>query len=117
MSLRTMFDRRVSLEITSPAGKDARGNEVRATSTIENVPAVRGQVSAGEDNLDRDEQARTFIYEFPPVWGAFDLAELLTGRDRIVDGDETFAILGAPVVATSRGRRRHVEARAYLVSA
>lgn len=112
-----MFDRRVELRLTSPAGKDARGNELRATSTIENVPSARGQVSAGEDNLDRDEQARTFVYFFPPIWGSYDVAELLTGRDRIVDGHETFEILGAPVVATSRGRRRHVEARAYLVSA
>lgn len=115
MSLRTMFDRRVVLELTAADGENARGNEVRSTSTVEGVPCCRGQVTATEDNLDRDQQARTFVYLFPPVFGSFDLAALVDGRDRIVDGDDTFEILGAPVVATSRGRLRHVEVRAYLV--
>lgn len=110
-----MFDREVDLELTTPAAEDARGNETRTTSTIADVPCYRGQLTADEDTADRDQQARTFVYFFPPVFGAFDVADLLTGRDRIIDGDDTLEIIGAPIVATSRGRRRHVEARAYLV--
>lgn len=110
-----MFDRTVDLELTTPAAEDARGNETRATSTIADVPCYRGQLSAAEDTDDRDQQARTFVYYFPPIFGAFDLADLLSGRDRIIDGDDTLEVLGAPVVATSRGRARHVEARAFLL--
>lgn len=115
MSLSTLFDRTVELELTTSSAEDARGNETRSSSSIADVPCYRGQLSAAEDTDDRDQQARTFVYYFPPTFGAFDLGNLLSGRDRIVDGDETLEILGAPIVATSRGRARHVEARAFLV--
>lgn len=115
MSLRTGFDRHVDLELTTADGENDRGNEVRATSTVEAVPCSRGQLTATEDNLDRDQQARTFEYLFPPVFGSVDLAARVDGRARIIDGDDTLEILGAPVVATSRGRVRHVQVRAYVV--
>lgn len=116
MSVRTRFDRTVDLEITGPTGEDARGNETRATTTtIVGVPAYRAQVAVAEDLADRDQQARTWQYLLPPEHDGNDVADLLSGRDRIVDGDETFEVLGAPELATSRGRRKHVLARAYLV--
>lgn len=115
MSLATLYDRTVDLEISGVTGEDARGNETTESTTIESVPAYRSQVSAEEDTADRDQQARTFVYVLPIEHGDDDLADLLTGRDRIVDVDGTFEVLGTPVVATSRGRRHHVEARAFLI--
>lgn len=119
MSLRTLFDRTVSLEFTAADVEDARGNETRSSTTLADVPAYRGQLTAAEDTDDRDQQARTFVYYFPPIHlvGAVehDVAALLTGRDVIVDGTERLEVLGAPIVATSRGRARHVEARAFLL--
>jgi hypothetical protein len=117
VSARTRFDRTVDLEITGPTGESARGNETRgASTTIAGVPAYRAQVGAEEDTADRDQQARTFEYLLPPVHEEHDVAELLSGRDVIVDGDERLEVLGTPEVATSRGRRRHVLVRAYYVS-
>lgn len=117
MSLRTIFDRVVDLELTSSSGKDVRGNEIRSSTTLADVPCFRWQVKAEEDTADRDQQARTFVYLFPVEHvvddEVHDLGELMTGRDRIHDGDEILEVLGTPVVPTSRGRRRHVEARAY----
>lgn len=120
MSLATLYDRTVDLEVTSADGEDARGNEVRSADTVAGVPAYRHQLTAEEDTSDRDQQARTFVYMLPVEHvledeTVVDVAELLSGRDRIVDGDETFEVLGTPIVATSRGRRHHVEARAFLV--
>lgn len=113
MSLATIFDRAVDLVVTAPTGEDARGNETRGSTTIEGVPAYRFQVGAEEDTADRDQQARTFVYYLPVVHEGAELE--LAGRDRIVDGDDTLEVLGAPIVATSRGRKHHIEARAYLV--
>lgn len=120
MSRRTLFDRTVALVITAAAAEDARGNETRSSTTLAGVPAFRSQLGADEDTDDRDQQARTFTYLLPVIHVdddelAHDIGDLLSGRDRIVDGDDTLEILGAPVVATSRGRRRHVQARAYLL--
>lgn len=120
MSLATLYDRTVDLEISGVTGEDARGNETTESTTIESVPAYRSQVSAEEDTADRDQQARTFVYVLPvehvlPDETVVDVAELLTGRDVIVDTDGDFEVLGTPVVATSRGRRHHVEARAFLL--
>lgn len=118
MSLATLFDRTVDLELTAATGEDARGNETRSTTTLAGVPAYRSQLGAEEDTTDRDQQARTFVYLFPADHvigeGTHDLTTL-TGRDRIVDVDGTFEILGTPIVATSRGRVHHVEARAFLI--
>lgn len=114
MSLRTIFDRTVDLEITAAAAEDVRGNETETSTIVEGIRAHRSQVGAGEDTTDRDQQARTFVYLLEPF--REDGTPLgLTGRDRIIDGAETLKVLGTPVVATSRGRTRHVEARAYVI--
>lgn len=114
MSLATIYDRVVELELTAPAGEDARGNEVRGTTERAGIPAYRYQVDTSEDTADRDQQAKTFVYYLPPVVDGEPV--VLSGRDRIVDGDETLEVLGQPITATRRGRPHHVEARAFVVS-
>jgi hypothetical protein len=111
VSLRTIFDRTVVLRITSPAGEDARGNETRGSADRPGVRAYRYQLAADEDTRDRDQQARTFVYFFPVTADSIELS----GRDRIVDGDEILEVVGAPIVARKRRRDHHVEARALLL--
>jgi hypothetical protein len=119
VSRETLFDRLVTLELSTAGGENGRGNEVRTTSTIDGIPAHRSQSAATEDTADRDQQARTFVYLFPIFavqdGEVIDVADVLTGRDRILDGNDTLKILGTPVVATSRGRRLHVKARAFVL--
>lgn len=113
MSLATIFDRVVVLELTAPAGEDARGNETRGSTDRAGVPAYRWQVDTSEDTSDRDQQAKTFVYYFPPAVDGEPV--VLSGRDRIRDGDETLEVLGQPIMARKRGRDHHVEARAFVV--
>lgn len=114
MSLRTIFDRTVTLRLVAAGAEDARGNAAEVTTDVAGVAAFRTQIAAGEDTADRDQQAKTFQYLLET--DRPDGTPLgLSGRDRIVDGLEVLKILGTPVVATSRGRPRHVEARAYLI--
>lgn len=114
MSLRTIFDRTVTLRLVAAGAENPRGNPAEVTTDVAVVAAFRTQVAAGEDTADRDQQARTFQYLLET--DRPDGTPLgITGRDRIVDGIEVLQILGTPVVATSRGRPRHVEARAYLI--
>ena len=115
MSLRTLFDRVVDLELVADGAENARGNPTTSTTTVEGIRAYRSQVGAAEDTSDRDQQARTFVYLLEPYRP--DGTPLgLTGRDRIREANgELLEVLGTPVLATSRGRLRHVEARAFVL--
>ncbi len=115
MSRETLFDRTIVVRHVAEADENARGNPTRAVVEVPEVPAYRFQVSANEDTKDRDAQARTFVYLLPVFLD--DGTELaLTGRDELVDDGAVLKVLGTPIVATSRGRPRHVEARAYFVA-
>jgi hypothetical protein len=114
VSLRTIFDRAVTVRFVGTGAEDGRGNETETTTDVAGVAAFRTQVAAGEDTATRDQQARTFLYLLEP--DRPDGTPLgLTGWDRIVDGPQVLKVLGSPIVASSRGRPRHVEARAYLI--
>lgn len=115
MSLRSLLDRRIAIQTTASGAKDRYGNEARAVgSTLLNVPARRDQVGAAEDVRGRDQQARTFTYLIA-LRAEDGTAVDLTGRDRIVDGDETLEILGSPELVRRRRLAHHWEARAVVI--
>lgn len=119
MSVAILFDRKVVVRRVGLGAENPRGNATAATTDVADVPAFRVQVGADEETADRDQQARTFVYLLPVFLD--DGTELeLTGRDRIVDdlggpAPVELQVVGTPVVVTSRGRPKHVEARAYFV--
>ena len=115
MSFRSLLDREVSIVPVVPGVKDRYGNASSvAGEPIDHVPARRDQVRAGEDVRDRDQQTREFVYSFPLRSDDGDELEL-TGYGRIVDGDDTFEIVGTPELLHRRRRPHHWEARAVLV--
>jgi hypothetical protein len=114
MTLGLLLDRLVTLRpVNGTVTEDRYGNEEVALGVdVLGVPARRHQLDATEDTSNRDEQARTFLY----VFKARGAPLTLTGRDRIVDGDDELEVLGAPELVYRRRRAHHVEARARLVS-
>lgn len=111
MSFRKLLEREVTIVPRIVTGQDGRGNDVIVDGTpVEGVKAGRDPLDAKEDVDERDQQARTFVYFLPA-------GTAITGYDRIVDGDETFEVRGAPdrVVRRRGGREHHVEAVAYLI--
>ncbi len=118
MSYRRLLDRRVTIVPTTvtPGAGPRGGDLVEEGTPIEDVPASRRQIDASELLDQRDAQSRAFRYSLPvELDDGTPLA--LTGYDRIVDGDETFEIRGAPEVFSRRRRRlgHHLEADAYLI--
>lgn len=114
MSLRTIFDREVTLRLVGVGAENPRGNNAETTTDVAGIAAYRAQVGTAEDTVDRDQQARTFVY-FLDAERPDGTPLGLSGWDRIVDGVQVLKVLGTPIVASSRGRARHVEARAYLL--
>lgn len=109
MSFDTLLNRTITILPMNVTGIDRYGNDVIGPGTpIEDVPARRWQVSASEEITDRDEQARTFTYDLPP-------GVAVTGRDRIIDGDDTLEVLGPPELVYRRRTPHHIELRAYLI--
>lgn len=117
MSFLGLCNRRVTVQPMDVGAKDARGNETRAAGApIPNVPARRRLLSAEEDRVERDEQARTFHYSLalenaddPPV------AVTITGYDRIIDGTDTLEVLGEADVVAGAADPHHIELRATIV--
>lgn len=111
MSFSRLLDREVTIVPRIVTGEDARGNDVIGDGTpVEGVKAGRDPLEATEDLDERDQQGRVYVYFLPA-------GTPITGYDRIVDGDETFEVRGAPdrVVRRRGGREHHVEAIAYLI--
>lgn len=109
MSFRRLLNRTITILPMDVISVDRYGNEIRGPGTpVPGVRARRHQVDAAEEITDRDEQSRTFEYFLPP-----DVA--ITGRDRIVDGDDTLEVLGPPEVVARRRRSHHIELRAYQI--
>lgn len=109
MSIRRLLNRTVTILPMNVISVDRYGNELRSAGTpVPDIPARRHQVAAGEEITDRDEQSRTFEYFFLP-----DVT--ITGRDRIVDGDDTLEVLGPPELVARRRRPHHIELRAYQI--
>lgn len=102
------LDREVTVVTISDSGADDYGNEVASESGTFTTRARREQLSATEDIMDRDQQARTFVYFFRP-----DV--VITGRDRIHDDTLTLEVLGAPDVVEQKNRPHHLEVRAYVI--
>lgn len=115
MSLRSLLNRTVSWIRTTQGTEDRYGNASTVDAApVAGIPARRDQVGAGEDQRDRDQQARTFVYTLPLRASDGTLLEP-TGRDRLVDGAETFEIVGSPELLYRRRRPHHWELTAVLV--
>lgn len=115
MSLRSLLNRTVSVVPMTAAAEDRYGDTGRTPGApIAGVPARRDQTSGAEDLENRDQQATTVLYTL--ALRALDGTEVaLTGRSRIIDGDETFEVVGPPELLYRRRRPHHWEARAELV--
>lgn len=124
MSLRSLLNREVHIRPMGPGDTpttDDHGNEViGAGADSPPIPARRDQSGASEVDAGRDQQTATVRYTLPvSVWipgdpGSSYTVEL-TGRDRIVDGDEVFEIIGSPELVYRRRQAHHWEAVARLV--
>lgn len=109
MSIGLLFDRAVTIQPMSVLGTDEYNNQTRAPGApVPNVPARRKRAGVDEENVDRSLQRVEFVYFLPP-----DV--VLTGRDRIVDGDDTFEVFGTPDLIGRRHRPHHLEAAVYRV--
>lgn len=113
MSLATIFDRTVSIvpRIEAP-DPDAHGNAYIVDGpAIEGIRARRRLTSATEDVDGADDQRRTYTYALAPyrmVEGERVVVDV-TGYDLLVDGLETFTIVGEPrFVLARRGVLHHV---------
>jgi hypothetical protein len=118
VSLRSLLDRRVSVvAVNAPAvgPKDAFGNRAKvAAEPVGPIRARRDQSSTDETIVDRDQQARTFVYLLELRTVAGDEVTL-SGRDRIHDGSEVLEIIGSPELVKRRRLPHHWEARAEIV--
>lgn len=115
MSYRSLLNRVVDVVPVAEGAEDRYGNVARVPGpAIAGVPARRDQVAVAEDLRDRDQQARTIVYSLALRAADGSVLEL-TGRDRIVDGDETFEIVGSPELLFRRRRPHHWEATVSLV--
>lgn len=124
MSLHSLLNRTVLLRHVAPAEpatRNAHGNTVRVPGPDSPpIPARRDQTSATENDADRDQQIQNVRYTLPlRVWIPGDPGQAyeveLTGRDRIVDGDQVFEVVGTPELVYRRRRPHHWEATARLV--
>lgn len=91
-----------------PAADRYGGTSPTPGAPIEGVPARRVQVDASEAVVNRDELRTVWRYFFLP-----NVA--LTGRDRILDGDDELELLGEPAPMVGRRSLHHVEALAAIV--
>jgi len=116
VSFRRLLDRTVTLVPTVVDGEDAHGNDrLVEGAPIAGIPAARDPLDLFEQTGDtRDAQGLAYVYLFPATHEGVALAP--TGYDRIVDGDDTFEIRGAPdeIVRRRGGKIHHIEAIAYL---
>jgi hypothetical protein len=104
-----MLNRTVSIVPMVETAEDRYGDKPRVPGApVPGQRCRRRQLTADEDVLDRDQQARTFVYEFLP-------SVVVTGRDRILDGDDTLEVVGEPNLVTRRHRPHHVLLRASVV--
>lgn len=116
MTFPSLLNRRVTVVPMVITGKDSAGNDVKAPGTaIGPVHARRDSESETEIIASRDEQEVVFFY-----WLAL-LAEdgtpvVITGRDRLVDGDETFEVRGTPELVAGQARVHHIEVHAYRIT-
>lgn len=95
--------------MTRSATPDRYNSRPRTPGTpVLDVPTRRDQVEATEDRADRDEQRQQFTYWFLP-----DVA--ITGRDQIMDGNETLEVIGQPKQVDGRRGVHHLEVRAQIV--
>lgn len=115
MSFRSLLNRTVQVVPMTVGAEDRYGNQATTPGTpIDDVPARRDQTSGDEDLVNRDQQVTTVLYSL--ALRALDGTEVtLSGRSRIVDGAETFEILGPPELLYRRRRPHHWEARAVLI--
>lgn len=111
MSFRRLLDRTVSLIPTEVDGTDAHGNDVVDEGTpLEGIPAARQQTAADEDTDGVDRQTVDFVYFLPIFTDDGDELEL-DGYSKLVDGTDTFDLVGAPelIVRRTGGRPHHWE--------
>lgn len=115
MSLRSLLNRRVAVLPMNVVSVDRYNNETRGPGApIPDVRARRDQIAVAEDLRDRDQQSKTFRYLLA-LRSEAGLAVVVTGRDRIQDGTETFEVVGSPETLYRRRRPHHLEATAVLV--
>jgi hypothetical protein len=115
VSFQGLLDRTVSIVPTTVQGKDRANNDVRVAGTpILGVRARRDQVAASESLDRRSELATTFVYVLS-LTAEDGTPVVITGRDRIVDGNETFDVQGSPELVQRRRRPHHLEAVVRLV--
>lgn len=114
MSFRRLLDRTISLIPTIVTGQDAHGNDVIADGTeLAGVPAARDLLESlsGEDTDGADRQMIGFVYLIPARLDDGTVVEL-DGYSKLVDGTDTFELVGPPELLTRRrgGRPHHWEA-------
>lgn len=117
MSFRRLLDRRVTIVPRVVTGTDARGNDVISDGpSIAGVPAARDLLSGDEELRARDQQVETWVY-FLPAKKDDGTGVVISGYDRIVDGDETFEVRGRVDEITRRrtGKLHHYEATVYRI--
>lgn len=115
MSYRSLLNRTVSVVPITVGAEDRYGNTARTPGpAIAGIPARRDQTAGAEDVIDRDQQTTTVLYSLA-LRSLTGTEVTLSGRDRIVDGDETFEIVGPPELLYRRRRPHHWEARAVLI--
>lgn len=109
MSFDSLLNRTISVVPMDAHTTDRYNNDVTGPGTpITGVRARRHQLTATEDNVDRDQQSQTFRYFLPA-------GTPISGRDRIVDGDDTLEVLGPPEIVARNQPDHHIELRAQLI--
>lgn len=114
-----MMRRRVTLIPRVVSGIE-RGREVIVDGTpVVGIPAARRVAETAEDEDRRDVQSTRFDYMLAALHPDTGEALVISGRDRIVDGDEVLEVVGdaRPAVQHGRGRTHHLEVRAMKIDA
>lgn len=115
MSFPSLLNRRVTYVPIVDGAEDRLGNPARAAGPlVANIPARRSQSGAGEDLDTRDQERTEIVYTL--ALRSLDRVTLdLSGRGQIVDGDDTFEIVGPPELVYRRRRPHHWRATVELV--
>lgn len=105
MSYRDLLAQTVTVLTVDEAGEDEFGNRVPGwPGPGVTYPARLTQVSGDEVTIGRDAQVSE--------WKLYLEADaVIGGRDRVVDGDRVFEVVGPPLLARTPRGVHHVEAR------
>jgi hypothetical protein len=109
MSLEARMDRSVYVEATTLMEvEDEYGNRLEHAQRFGPFPALRNQSGATEDQAARDSQVQTFDYILSP-------SVKVSGYDRIIDGSDTFEVIGTPEVVRGQVGPHHVQLKVRII--